>query len=200
MIIPTDEPKTSAWFNCVAFLAFIAFIFHTLIVIMYLLYFLGIWETVSSDPGSWYHDGDYPLYFSLWFIEIIILWTWFHYTLKEAPEEEAKRKKLISTAVQNVIERLLVPIASKLNAQRHVCGEFLGELNEFARAALPHLREDPADRLAHAFALPFGAFPAGFGEVHVHHTAIVGVGFACDLAFFLQRGQQCGHASGGGFH
>lgn len=105
MIIPTDEPKTSAWFNCVAFLAFIAFIFHTLIVIMYLLYFLGIWETVSSDPGSWYHDGDYPLYFSLWFIEIIILWTWFHYTLKETPEEEAKRKKLISTAVQNVIER-----------------------------------------------------------------------------------------------
>ncbi len=105
MIIPTDEPKTSTWFNCVAFLAFIAFIFHTLIVIMYLLYFLGIWDTVSSDPRSWYHDGDYPLYFSLWFIEIIILWTWFHYTLKETPEEEAKRKKLISTAVQNVIER-----------------------------------------------------------------------------------------------
>ena len=106
MIIPTDEPKTSAWFNCVAFLAFIAFIFHTLIVIMYLLYFLGIWETVSSDPGSWYHDGDYPLYFSLWFIEIIILWTWFHYTVKETPEEEAERKKLVAIAIDNVEKRI----------------------------------------------------------------------------------------------
>ena len=105
MIIPTDKPKTSGWFNCVAFLALIAFIFHTLIVFMYLLYFWGIWDTVSSDPGSWYHDGDYPLYFSLWFIEIIILGTWFYYTAKPTPEEDAEFDKLMHIAIENVKQR-----------------------------------------------------------------------------------------------
>ena len=95
MLIPTDEPKTSAWFNCVAFLALIALPYHTFCVIWYLLAFFGAWSG----------DNDYPLYFSLWGIEILILWIWFHYTVKETPEEEAERKKLISIAIQNVQKR-----------------------------------------------------------------------------------------------
>ena len=95
MTASANEPKTSTLFNYIAFFALFALPYNTYCVIWYLCAFLWGWE----------YNNDYPVYFSLWIIQIIILGTWFYYTVKETPEEKAERKKLVAIAIQNVQKR-----------------------------------------------------------------------------------------------
>ena len=83
-------------------------------------------------------------------------------------------------------------------ANRHICGELRHQVNEFARAPLPHLRENPANRGTHFLYHPMRLLAPGISEIHANNAPILGINVTRDPAFLLQRRQHSGDAAGTG--
>lgn len=83
-------------------------------------------------------------------------------------------------------------------ANRHICGELRHQVNEFARAPLPHLRENPANCGTHFLYHPMRLLAPGISEIHANNAPILGINVTRDPAFFLQRRQHSGDAAGTG--
>lgn len=69
-------------------------------------------------------------------------------------------------------------------ANRHICGELRHQVNEFARAPLPHLRENPANRGTHFLYHPMRLLAPGISEIHANNAPILGINVTRDPAFF----------------
>ena len=96
MAEPDFKFKSPHWFNCVTLFVFLALPYNTFCVLWYLCAFHWGWE---------YHDHDFPVYLTLWILQIIILGTWFYIEFKPTPEEDAEFDKLMHIAIENVKQR-----------------------------------------------------------------------------------------------
>ena len=83
-------------------------------------------------------------------------------------------------------------------ADGHVCRELRQQINELARAPLPHLREDPTDCRTHLLQVALGPLSPSIRKVHADDAAVVRVDVSGDQPFFLQSGKHCGDAAGAG--
>lgn len=77
-----------------------------------------------------------------------------------------------------------------------ICGELRHQVNEFTRAPLPHLRENPANRGTHFLYHPMRLLAPGISKIHANDAPIFGVNVTRDPALLLQRRQHGGDTSG----
>ena len=69
-------------------------------------------------------------------------------------------------------------------ADGHVCRELRQQINELARAPLPHLRENPANCGTHFLYHPMRLLAPGISEIHANNAPILGINVTRDPAFF----------------
>ena len=82
-------------------------------------------------------------------------------------------------------------------ADGHVCRELRQQINELARAPLPHLREDPTDCRTHLLQVALGPLSPGIRKVHADDAAVVRVDVSGDQPFFSPERQalwRCGRS------